>query len=62
MPTCGRRGRDPGRRRGPGPRLAAALADPAAGKAQAERAAAFVEARDAEARDGLSRIIDAESP
>jgi 3-deoxy-D-manno-octulosonic-acid transferase len=40
------------------PRLAAALADPAAGKAQAERAAAFVEARDAEARDGLSRIIE----
>jgi len=39
-------------------RLAAALADPAAGKAQAERAAAFVEARDAEARDGLSRIIE----
>jgi 3-deoxy-D-manno-octulosonic-acid transferase len=39
-------------------RLAAALADPAAGKAQAQRAAAFVEARDAEARDGLSRIIE----
>jgi 3-deoxy-D-manno-octulosonic-acid transferase len=39
-------------------RLADALADPAAGKAQAERAAAFVEARDAEARDGLSRIIE----
>jgi 3-deoxy-D-manno-octulosonic-acid transferase len=39
-------------------RLAAALADPAAGKVQAERAAAFVEARDAEARDGLSRIIE----
>jgi 3-deoxy-D-manno-octulosonic-acid transferase len=39
-------------------RLAAALADPTAGKAQAERAAAFVEARDAEARDGLSRIIE----
>jgi len=39
-------------------RLAAALADPAAGKAQAQRAAVFVEARDAEARDGLSRIIE----
>ena len=39
-------------------RLAAALADPAAGKARAERAAAFVEARDAEARAGLTRIIE----
>ena len=39
-------------------RLAAALADPAAGKARAERAAAFVEARDAEARAGLNRIIE----
>ena len=41
-----------------GQRLAALLADPAAGKAQAERATAFVEARDAEARDGLSRILE----
>jgi len=39
-------------------RLAVALADPAAGKARAQRAAAFVEARDAEARAGLSRIIE----
>jgi 3-deoxy-D-manno-octulosonic-acid transferase len=39
-------------------RLAAALADPAAGKARAERAAAFVAARDAEARAGLARIIE----
>ena len=39
-------------------RLAAALADPAAGKARAERAAAFVQARDVEARAGLSRIIE----
>jgi 3-deoxy-D-manno-octulosonic-acid transferase len=39
-------------------RLADALADPAAGKAKAERALAFVEARDAEARQGLSRIIE----
>lgn len=39
-------------------RLSAILTDPAAGKVQAERAVAFVEARDAEARDGLSRIIE----
>lgn len=39
-------------------RLAALLANPAARKAQAQRAAAFVEARDAAARDGLSRIIE----
>ena len=39
-------------------RLAAALADPASGKARAERAAAFVAARDAEARAGLARIIE----
>lgn len=39
-------------------RLAAALADPAAGQGRAERAAAFVEARDTEARAGLSRIIE----
>ncbi|MFC4442835.1 3-deoxy-D-manno-octulosonic acid transferase [Caulobacter henricii] len=39
-------------------RLAAALAEPAAGRARAERAAAFVEARDAEARAGLTRIIE----
>jgi len=39
-------------------RLAAALADPAAGKLRAERAAAFVETRDAEARAGLTRIIE----
>ncbi|WP_421736345.1 3-deoxy-D-manno-octulosonic acid transferase [Caulobacter sp.] len=41
-----------------GHRLAAALADPAPGKARAERAAAFVESRDAEARQGLARIIE----
>lgn len=41
-----------------GQRLAVALADPAAGKARAERAAAFVETRDAEARAGLTRIIE----
>lgn len=39
-------------------RLAALLAYPAAGKARAERARAFVEARDAEARAGLTRIIE----
>jgi 3-deoxy-D-manno-octulosonic-acid transferase len=39
-------------------RLADALADPAGGKAKAARALAFVEARDAEARQGLSRIIE----
>jgi len=39
-------------------RLAAALADPAAGKLRAQRAAAFVETRDAEARAGLTRIIE----
>ncbi len=39
-------------------RLGALLADPAAGKAQARRAAALVEARDSEARAGLSRIIE----
>ncbi len=41
-----------------GERLAAALADPAAGQARARRAAAFVEARDAEARAALARIIE----
>ena len=41
-----------------GERLAAALADPAAGRGQAERAGAFVAARDAEARAGLTRIIE----
>ena len=41
-----------------GERLAAALADPAAGRARAKRAAAFVAARDAEARAGLARIIE----
>ncbi|WP_419253983.1 3-deoxy-D-manno-octulosonic acid transferase [Caulobacter sp. ErkDOM-YI] len=39
-------------------RLAAALADPAAGKLRAQRAAAFVETRDGEARAGLTRIIE----
>lgn len=39
-------------------RLAAALADPAAGKLRAQRAATFVETRDAEARAGLTRIIE----
>lgn len=41
-----------------GERLATALADPAAGEARARRAAAFVAARDAEARAGLARIIE----
>jgi 3-deoxy-D-manno-octulosonic-acid transferase len=40
-----------------GERLAAGLADPAAGRSRAERAGAFVAARDAEARAGLTRII-----
>lgn len=38
--------------------IAADLADPAAAKARAARARAFVDARDAEARAGLSRILE----
>jgi len=39
-------------------RLAAALADPDAARARARSALAFVEARDAETRDGLNRILE----
>jgi 3-deoxy-D-manno-octulosonic-acid transferase len=39
-------------------RLGAVLADPAAASVQAGRALAFVEARDAEARAGLTRILE----
>lgn len=41
-----------------GPRLAQLLADPAAALAGAERARALVEARDAEAHAGLTRILE----
>lgn len=41
-----------------GPRLAQLLADPSAAKAGAERARALVEARDADARAGLTRILE----
>ncbi|PZQ40701.1 MAG: 3-deoxy-D-manno-octulosonic acid transferase, partial [Phenylobacterium zucineum] len=38
--------------------IAADLADPGAAKARAARARSFVDARDAEARAGLSRILE----
>jgi len=41
-----------------GARLTQALADPAAARDRAGRAAAFVETRDAEARAGLTRILE----
>jgi len=43
---------------GPRDALAADLADPEAAKARAARARAFVDTRDAEARAGLSRILE----
>lgn len=41
-----------------GAAIAADLGDPAAAKARAARARAFVDGRDAEARDGLARILE----